>query len=310
MNPEFSVEPPRFIEEDDVLGRGVKRFKEGMSIRQSYQPRTPVSYKDTLLGDIPGAYEQAFKFDFVRDDDVESEFELEPLIEGMADVKLSKETLMRIRYPWSKALIVKVFGRTVGYNYLTFKINALWQPATKLDCVHLGRDFYLIRFSYVDDYDKVLKGGPLFVSDHFLAIRPWEPYFKASKAKLSSVAAWVRFPELPIEFYDKSVLKEIGSVIGPVLCIDSYTASRTRGSYARLCVQVDLEKPLITVVRIGKCKQAVMYEGISSLCFSCGGLGHTQGNCCYSIKPCEDGGQVGEASKVQDVGQPGNSTKV
>nr|POE50378.1 hypothetical protein CFP56_65819 [Quercus suber] len=257
MNPKFSVEPPRSTEEDDALGRSVKRFKEGTGFRQSFQPRTPVSYKDTLLGDIPGVYEQAFKFDLVRDDDVESESELEPLTEGMADVKLSKETLMRIREPWSKALIVKVFGRTVGYNYLTFKINALWQPAAKLDCVHLGRDFYLIRFPCVDDYDKVLK-------------------------------VWVRFPELPIEFYDRSVLKEIGSVIGPVLRIDSYTASGTRGSYARLCVQVDLEKPLITVVRIGKCKQAVMYEGISSLCFSCGCLGHTQGNCCYSIKPCED----------------------
>ncbi|KAK7845181.1 hypothetical protein CFP56_009989 [Quercus suber] len=281
MNPKFSVEPPRSTEEDDALGRSVKRFKEGTGFRQSFQPRTPVSYKDTLLGDIPGVYEQAFKFDLVRDDDVESESELEPLTEGMADVKLSKETLMRIREPWSKALIVKVFGRTVGYNYLTFKINALWQPAAKLDCVHLGRDFYLIRFPCVDDYDKVLKGGPWFV---------------ASEAKLSSVAVWVRFPELPIEFYDRSVLKEIGSVIGPVLRIDSYTASGTRGSYARLCVQVDLEKPLITVVRIGKCKQAVMYEGISSLCFSCGCLGHTQGNCCYSIKPCEDGGQLGEAS--------------
>ena len=36
----------------------------------------------------------------------------------------------------------------------------------------------------------------------FLAIRPWEPYFKTSEAKMSSVAVWVRLPELPIEFYD------------------------------------------------------------------------------------------------------------
>ena len=55
--------------------------------------------------DIPGAYEQAFKFDLVRDDDEESDSELEPLIEGMADVKLSKETLKCIREPWSNARI-------------------------------------------------------------------------------------------------------------------------------------------------------------------------------------------------------------
>ena len=58
----------------------------------------------------------------------------------------------------------------------------------------------------------------------------------------------MRLPELPIEFYDASVLREIGSVIGPVLHIDSYTASKTRAGYARLCVQIDLEKPLISSI--------------------------------------------------------------
>ena len=52
----------------------------------------PVSYEDSLVGDILGAYEQAFKFDLIRDDGEESATELEPLIEDMVDVNLSKET--------------------------------------------------------------------------------------------------------------------------------------------------------------------------------------------------------------------------
>lgn len=62
----------------------------------------------------------------------------------------------------------------------------------------------------------------------------------------------MRFPELPIKFYDMEVLKEIDSAIGPVLRIDSYTATSSRGSYARLYIQIDLEKPLINSIRIGK----------------------------------------------------------
>ncbi|KAK9987330.1 hypothetical protein SO802_032281 [Lithocarpus litseifolius] len=174
----------------------------------------------------------------------ESNMDIDPLVEGMVEVKLSKETKMCIREPWSKALIVKVFGRTVGFNYLTFKINALWKPAARMDCVNLGKGFLLIRFSSSEDYDKFLRGGPWFVGEHFLAIRPWEPYFKASEDKLSLVVVWVKLPKLPIEFYDREVLKKIGEAIGPVLRIDSYTASKSRGSYARLCIQIDLEKPL------------------------------------------------------------------
>ena len=139
--------------------------------------------------------------------DEESDTELEELIEGMTDVTLSKETRSRIRAPWFKALIVKVYGRIVGFSYLTFKINALWKPMAKMDCVDLGNNLFLIKFSDDSDYDKVLRGGPWFVGEHFLAIKPWEPYFKASKATFTSVAVWVRLSKLPIDFYDTLVLR-------------------------------------------------------------------------------------------------------
>ena len=86
----------------------------------------------------------------------------------------------------------------------------------------------------------MLGGGPWFVREHFLAIKPWEPYFISFEATFSSMAVWIRFPKLLIEFCEPLVLKEIGSAIGPVLRIDSYTASGLRASYACLCVQIDL----------------------------------------------------------------------
>ena len=287
MEPEFERGLLRSSEEEAELARSVKKFKDNSSNSSFIPPRKQVSYKESLVGDILGAYAQAFRFDAVVDVDRESDTELEELVDGMVDVHLSKETKARIRAPWTKALIVKVFGRTAGYSYLTFKINALWKPVARMDCIDLGRDFFLIKFHDEFDYDKVLRGGPWFVGDHFLAIKPWEPYFQASEASFSSVAIWIRFPELPIEFYDASVLHEIGSAIGPVLRIDSYTASGSRGSYACLCIQVDLSKPLITVVRLGRLRQKVMYEGISSLCFCFGRLGHKQENCSYNVKPVE-----------------------
>ena len=138
----------------------------------------------------------------------------------------------------------------------------------------LERIFFLIKFSEDSYYNKVVRGGPWFIREHFLAIKPWEPYFKASKATFSLVAVWMKFPELPIEFYDSSVLQEISSAIGLVLRIDSYTASGSRASYACLCVQIDLSKLLINMVKVGRLRQKVMYECISLLCFCCGRLGH------------------------------------
>ena len=67
-----------------------------------------------------------------------------------------------------------------------------------MDCIDLGFDYFLIKFELREDVDNILKGGPWFIGQHFLAIRLWEPEFKASSAMFSSVAMWIRLPELPI----------------------------------------------------------------------------------------------------------------
>ena len=48
------------------------------------------------------------------DAELDSDEEVEELSEGFESVSLSKETKQCIIAPYSKVLIVKVFGRTVG----------------------------------------------------------------------------------------------------------------------------------------------------------------------------------------------------
>jgi exonuclease III len=154
-----------------------------------------------------------------------------------------------------------------------------WQFQHRASYCHAGLGFFLIKFENRDDFEDVLRNGPWFIGENFISIRPWVPDFRASDASVSSVAVWVRLPELPVEYYHKDSLMHIGSGIGPVLRVDFNTASGARGRFARLCLQLDLDKPLIRTVRVGKLKLAVVYEGIGLLCFKCGKLGHKQEWC-------------------------------
>lgn len=126
----------------------------------------------------------------------------------------------------------------------------------------------------------VLKKGPWFVGENFLSIRPWEPNFKPPSVIVSSLAIWVRLNELPIEYYDKEALMFIRQAIENVLRIDTYTTSEARGRYTRLCIQVDIEKPLVNAVLIDNIEQPVLYEGLQRFCFSCGQIGHRKEKCC------------------------------
>ena len=153
-----------------------------------------ISFKDKLLGEIPGAYAQAFDFTEFIDNGMDSNSEVEALKEGVAAVKLSRETIHRIRAPWSKALIIKVFGRSIGFNYLHSKILSLWKPKGKIDCVDLESDYFLIKFSLKEDYDLVLSKGPWFIGEHFLLVRPWEANFDPGEANIASIVVWLRLP--------------------------------------------------------------------------------------------------------------------
>ena len=282
-------------EEQEELARSNKKvkdvnhagYREGPGLGSSSPNCGPwngaASFKDKVVGDIPGAYTQAFCFGEAMDDAADSNEEVENLRQGLVPVKFSKEFKQHIRTPWSKALIVKVYGRSVGLNFLHNRLLALWKPASRLDCVDLENGFFLTRFSLKDDYESILKKGPRFIGEHFLSIRPWEPNFCLVSANVNLVAVWIRLNELPIEYHNSEALLHIGKSIGHVLRVDSHIATKMRGRYARICVQVDVDKPLVTAVLIGKFEQVVCYEGLQRLCFSCGRIGHRKESCPYTI---------------------------
>ena len=76
------------------------------------------SYKEKLLGEIPGAFEQAFDFGLNMELKADSDEEFTDLPTGEKVVNFSGTMKAKIRVPWENALIVKVFGKTVGFHFL------------------------------------------------------------------------------------------------------------------------------------------------------------------------------------------------
>ena len=59
------------------------------------------------------------------EDDAESDEEVKALREGLVAVRFSKDFKQRIRSPWSKSLIVKVYGQFVGLNFQQNRLLAM-----------------------------------------------------------------------------------------------------------------------------------------------------------------------------------------
>ena len=87
-----------------------------------------------------------------------------------------------------------------------------------------------------------MEEGPWSILGHSLTVREWQPDFRPEYATIDSTAVWIRFPGMPIEYYDEKLLMTIGNTIGKAIKVDSNTRSATRGRFARVCVEIDLNK--------------------------------------------------------------------
>ncbi|KAJ1415939.1 Ribonuclease H-like superfamily [Sesbania bispinosa] len=146
-------------------------------------------------------------------------------------VKITREEKKSLCVPWKKTLIVKLLGKRIGMKMLQNRLSKLWQPSSGFDIIDMENDYFFV----------IQKGRPDFF--------PFED-------KPNRVADWVRIPGLPVEYYDRKILGRIGNTIGHTIKIDSNTLREKvggieelfteRAKFARLCVEVDLQKMLIS----------------------------------------------------------------
>lgn len=263
--------------------------------------RSLVSYRDLVAGaNVRESVESYSDDDENWDGDDLSDDELE---EGENSLKkklgpgvdICKKERIELCRPWRKSLIIKVLGKEVGYKFLLNKIQKLWSPSGTLDMLDFKNNFFLVMFSSSKDMRYALQEGPWMVAGHYLLCQRWRPEFNPFEDHVRRQAVWIRIPGLPIEYYKKPILWEVGNEVGRTLRVDVHTIneekvrngvrSTERAQFARICVEVDLRKPLLAKVRVRKTFYNVEYEGLPLICFECGRFGHRLEHCPSKFAP-------------------------
>ncbi|XVF51100.1 hypothetical protein PTKIN_Ptkin04bG0157300 [Pterospermum kingtungense] len=128
----------------------------------------------------------------------------------------------------------------------------------------------LIGHSVGMEYERALFGGPWVIADHYVAVSRWR----------------------------------IGRLIGKPLKVDKTPMAASRGRFARLCVEVDLEKPLLSKFRLRRGICRIEYEAVHVICFKCGVYGHQQDTC--GVK----GTDKGPSEAMVETGNSGDGQNV
>ncbi|CAL1370145.1 unnamed protein product [Linum trigynum] len=171
---------------------------------------------------------------------------------------------------WRSALVVKALGRTVSYTMMLKRLQSIWEKAGSIQVTSVKKGYFLVRFTSGIDYERALTGGPWLVGDNYLTVHPWTKDFNPYEHEISSTLVWARLLELPIHYFHPVAVMRIGERIGKPMRVDHATLSGARSDYARVCVQVDLTRPLLSQFTIHGKKYFIQYEGLDKICLQCG----------------------------------------
>jgi len=83
------------------------------------------------------------------------------------------------------------------------------------------------------------------------------------------LVVWIRIPELLIELFNDQFLWRLGSTLGEMLKIDQVTTIQSKGKFARICIELDLDKSLQPKVIARGYLLSIQYEGLHAICFKC-----------------------------------------
>ena len=240
----------------------------------------PISFKEKLLGRHSANSQEELDLDlWVSEHEDDQGIEEDNDEPDCPSIRLSKEEKIRLRKPWQNTLIIKLIGRSIGFILLLRKIKEIWKPKASIDLVALDNGFFLAKFASMDDYEYAMLGGPWMIFNHYLTVRQWQHNFDPNQSSLQRLLVWVRIPCLQIEYFHHQFLMRVGSKIGRPIRVDDATSTVSRGHYARICVEIDLLKPLVAKFKLRRRVRRLEYEGLHLVCFGCGMYGHRKDSC-------------------------------
>ncbi|CAN0880876.1 hypothetical protein LINGRAHAP2_LOCUS13898 [Linum grandiflorum] len=190
----------------------------------------------------------------------------------------SEEEIQSFHKPWSRALVVKVLERSFAFPTIKRRLENLWAKHGQIQVTDASNAFFIVRFSDPADYHLAAFRGPWKIYDYYITVARWSPDFDET-ALISKILTWVRLPKLPIHYFNNVAVSRIGDYIGRTVRLDLATEEGARGRFARVCVEIDLSKPLLGKYMIKDRLFYIEYESLDNICTQCGLYGHKIDKC-------------------------------
>lgn len=199
-------------------------------------------------------------------------------------LKLSTEDAVLAGSDWNATLIGVVTGLGMALPVMRKFVDDNWQQY----CARVHQKdngVYIFQFRSEEGRDWVMKNGPWAIDgSRPLTLKVWEIGMEIGWESFEKIPVWTCLPNLDPSLCNSYMLGKVGSAIGRPICMDKYTATGARLSYARVLIEVTAEEAQRRSLEIEHANgrvvnQRINYEWLPRSCSSCKKYGHTKEMC-------------------------------
>ena len=185
---------------------------------------------------------------------------------------------------WNGCLVGQFLDKRLPFPVVRSLVNRLWGKREMLEISTTDNGLFFFRFRDPEARDWVMDAGPWHLAGRPFILRAWKPGMDMLYIQLSSIPIWVRFYNIPLEYWTSTCLGHIASTIGIPLHLDPLTENQTKLSFARICVEVgvDCEFPKSVLLDRGNGSYSTIrieYPWTPQCCSECKLFGHNLLNC-------------------------------
>ena len=201
---------------------------------------------------------------------------------------------------WKGCLVGQFLDKRLPFPVVRSLVNRLWGKREMPDISTTGNGLFFFRFKDPEARDWVMNAGPWHLAGRPFILRAWKPGMDMLNIQLSSIPIWVRFYNIPLEYWTSTCLGHITSTVGIPLHLDPLTENQTKLSFARICVEVgvDCEFPTSVLLDRGNGNYSTIkieYPWAPQCCTECKLFGYNLVNC--PVKKGPSNGQVSTISR-------------
>lgn len=148
------------------------------------------------------------------------------------DEILVRNSITQLQHSLIRKLTLVKGDSPYSIESLTMKLGHVWGIVGPWKLVPMGKGFFNIQLSKVEDRDKILDRRTWSPKPGTMRIQLWVRGINPYKVNTTLAQVWVRFYELPMEFFQPKILHALASGLGTVIKIDERTRTNSMCHYA------------------------------------------------------------------------------